>query len=237
MPLKRMLLMNGKPMLSIERELIQRIADHCKFWVDNPYLEAIADVEVELRSILDNPACIKCNDTGEADSGGAQPWGEGINIPCDCELPDHQHGKPVAWVNDQQLLLCSQSPREIWPENPMIHNLPRNIAGSALRTDYCNTPLFAGKTDSEACTSCDGSGEYIDAIGDWRGYCECQAGVVAKNRTYPPAPSSAELDIESAAKKLSECMDYPWQHMTDQGRQSMRDFAKLVIEAGAGVKP
>lgn len=143
-----MIAMTNKPMLSIDRELIQRIADHCKFWVDHPYLEAIADVEVELRSILDNPACIKCNDTGEADSGGVQPWGEGINIPCDCELPDHQHGKPVAWVNDQQLLLCSKSPRVVDPENPMMHNLPRNIAGSALRTDYCDTPLFAEQSVS-----------------------------------------------------------------------------------------
>jgi hypothetical protein len=32
------------------------------------------------------------------------------------------------------------------------------------------------------CTSCDGSGEYIDAIGDWRGYCSCPAGVALKNR-------------------------------------------------------
>lgn len=47
--------MTNKPMLSVERELIQRIADHCKFWVDHPYLEAIADVEVELRALLDNP--------------------------------------------------------------------------------------------------------------------------------------------------------------------------------------
>ncbi|CAB4149769.1 hypothetical protein UFOVP555_29 [uncultured Caudovirales phage] len=31
-----------------------------------------------------------------------------------------------------------------------------------------------------ACTFCDGSGEYIDAIGDWRGYCTCPAGVEAK---------------------------------------------------------
>jgi len=33
-----------------------------------------------------------------------------------------------------------------------------------------------------ACTSCDGSGEYIDAIGDWRGYCSCPAGVALKNK-------------------------------------------------------
>lgn len=59
--------------------------------------------------------------------------------------------EPTAWANDQQLLLCSKSPREVQPNNPMMHDLPRNIAGSALKTDYCNTPLFtrsdAGEID------------------------------------------------------------------------------------------
>ena len=32
--------------------------------------------------------CPKCNDTGMADSGGVQPWGDEIMIPCDCSLPD-----------------------------------------------------------------------------------------------------------------------------------------------------
>lgn len=40
----------------VSRETIRRIADHCKFWIDHPYLEAIADVEVELRALLDAPA-------------------------------------------------------------------------------------------------------------------------------------------------------------------------------------
>ena len=35
---------------------------------------------------------------------------------------------------------------------------------------------------SAVCTSCDGSGEYVDAIGDWRGYCSCHAGVALKNK-------------------------------------------------------
>lgn len=48
--------MTNKPMLSVERDLIQRIADHCKFWIDHPYLEAIADVEVKLRTLLDKPS-------------------------------------------------------------------------------------------------------------------------------------------------------------------------------------
>ena len=52
-------------------------------------------------------------------------------------------GEPVAWVNGEQLKLCAASPREVQPNNPMMHNLPRNIAGSALKTYYCNTPLYA----------------------------------------------------------------------------------------------
>ena len=36
--------------------------------------------------------------------------------------------------------------------------------------------------DADKCTSCDGSGEYIDAIGDWRGYCVCPAGVALENK-------------------------------------------------------
>ena len=47
---------NKQTIDGVSRETIQRIADHCKFWVDHPYLEAIADVEVEMRALLDKPA-------------------------------------------------------------------------------------------------------------------------------------------------------------------------------------
>lgn len=69
---------------------------------------------------------------------------------CAARLPAEQHqGEPVCWVNDQQLLLCSKSPRVDEPENPMTHNLPRNIAGSALQGEYCNTPLFRNTDTAE----------------------------------------------------------------------------------------
>lgn len=32
--------------------------------------------------------CSKCGGTGMADSGGVQPWGEPIEIPCDCPFGD-----------------------------------------------------------------------------------------------------------------------------------------------------
>ena len=37
--------------------------------------------------------------------------------------------------------------------------------------------------------------------------------------------------IEAAAKKLAECMDYPWEHMPEQGRANMRKQALSIIEA------
>lgn len=41
--------------------------------------------EIALASLEAEPvACPKCNDTGMADSGGVQPWGEPISVPCDC---------------------------------------------------------------------------------------------------------------------------------------------------------
>lgn len=32
--------------------------------------------------------CPKCNGTGMADSGGTQPWGEPIEIECDCMMEE-----------------------------------------------------------------------------------------------------------------------------------------------------
>jgi len=36
-------------------------------------------------------------------------------------------------------------------------------------------------------------------------------------------------DIESAARTLSECMDYSWGHMPEQGRAAMREYVALII--------
>lgn len=73
--------------------------------------------------------------------------------------------EPAAWANDQQLLLCSKSPREVQPNNPMMHNIPRNIAGSALKTDYCNTPLYTSPIATGAWQPLEAAGQIKQ--GDW----------------------------------------------------------------------
>ncbi|CAM6545434.1 ead/Ea22-like family protein [Enterobacter intestinihominis] len=50
----------------------------------------IAAQQHEIRTLLnalEGRPCPKCNDTGMADSGGTQPWGEPISVPCDCAAP------------------------------------------------------------------------------------------------------------------------------------------------------
>ncbi|MES0320303.1 DUF551 domain-containing protein [Citrobacter sedlakii] len=50
-----------------------------------PAEEAENLARIALASLEAEPvACPKCNDTGMADSGGVQPWGEPISVPCDC---------------------------------------------------------------------------------------------------------------------------------------------------------
>lgn len=62
--------MTNKPMLRVERDLVVSILENAK----QGYFSK--DHGDALRALLKNTACIKCNDTGEADSGGVQPWGE-----------------------------------------------------------------------------------------------------------------------------------------------------------------
>lgn len=56
------------------------------------YRERIADLEQRHHI----KPCPKCNDTGMADSGGTQPWGEPIEIECDCRQQDANTAELVA---------------------------------------------------------------------------------------------------------------------------------------------
>lgn len=62
--------MTSKTIDGVSRELLERIASHCKFWIDHPYLEAISDVEAELRALLAAPEAPRQD-----------------RLPCDVRLP------------------------------------------------------------------------------------------------------------------------------------------------------
>lgn len=46
-----------------------------------------------------------------------------------------------------------------------------------------------------------------------------------------------EMNIEAAAMTLAECTDYPWAHMPEQGRQSMRESAQRILLAAVPAAP
>lgn len=59
----------------------------------------IAAQQQEIRMLLnalERKSCPKCNDTGMADSGGTQPWGEPIEIECDCRQQDANAAELIA---------------------------------------------------------------------------------------------------------------------------------------------
>jgi len=56
------------------------------------------------------------------------------------------------------------------------------------------------------------------------------------SKVAAPAAGDARLpplNIEAAAKAMAECMDYPWAHMPEQGRATMREHAQTVIRAAS----
>lgn len=71
---------------------------------------------------------------------------------------------------------------------------------------------------------------------DWPEYKQCWGMIEARVSGEEAKPlSSPAFDYEKAARRLAHCMEYPWQHMPEQGRQSMREHAKSIIESALGV--
>ncbi|MCP2516789.1 hypothetical protein M5J07_17755 [Achromobacter mucicolens] len=67
-----------------------------------------------------------------------------------------------------------------------------------------------------------------------RGWNQCPREVSAS--VAAPAAGDARLpalNIEAAAKAMAECMDYPWAHMPEQGRATMREHAQTVTRAAS----
>lgn len=77
-----------------------------------------------------------------------------------------------------------------------------------------------------------------DEIGRLNTVVEQQKNLIASLRSelresysIDAAVQEEHLDLEAAAKKLAACMDYPWEHMPEQGCASMREHAKAIVSA------
>ena len=163
--------MTNKPMLSVERNplgisseaysVMLGMVEHCLniracMGMDEGFkdfdIEEEHDFVKELRALLDKASCIKCNDTGEADSGGVQPWGEGINIPCDCAPAAQHQGEPVAYTTVGMLEIAKRLP------------LTGRISAKSTKDERWNIPLFLGPTEQPAPLKI-GSGVTVENIG------------------------------------------------------------------------
>ena len=51
------------------------------------------------------------------------------------------------------------------------------------------------------------------------------------------ASEAVTCDVEAAAEKMAECMDYPWAEMPEQGRAHMRKFAQSVVDVALSAQP
>jgi hypothetical protein len=89
-------------------------------------------------------------------------------------------------------------------------------------------------TDEQLAAGVDQLKTVIAALGPDGASDESICGVVYDAMVHAaPQVEGVPQDIEAAAKKLAECMDYPWEYMPEQGRQAMRENAKSVLRAAA----
>lgn len=115
-------------MVSVPRELVERIADHCKFWKDHTYLEAISNIEDPLRTLLAPPA----EDVrAMVDEPVAwQFYQDGKWWNGDDRIKDHRHNTERAGYLTRELYAHAQR-KTVMPE-------PRKEWGSSEKLDLGN---------------------------------------------------------------------------------------------------
>ncbi|SAF44770.1 ead/Ea22-like family protein [Enterobacter hormaechei] len=162
-----------------------------------------------LLNALEGRPCPKCNDTGMADSGGTQPWGEPISVPCDCaappapvsvpdEIPKLKDGRGFKYVKDRVRYSVNYANGWNACRAAMLHGAERVTTGNKLpaigwlRADYQddnrglrgNAPLFVlGKKDPSTVWGLD----YVPLTSNSPvipdGVCPCCGRKQLKNRT------------------------------------------------------
>ena len=65
--------------------------------------DALAESRREVAALkaVQEPVCHICKGTGEMDHGGTYPWGEAINIPCECTTPPAAQRQWVGLTEDE----------------------------------------------------------------------------------------------------------------------------------------
>lgn len=132
---------------------------------------------------------------------------------------------------------------ELWQlhmQMPGQHKDPIDFARAVLAK--WGQPQAVAGGEPVACLVETGRGVMVWPIEDYEvacTYCDDDEFPVKLCAAPPPQAAREPLNLEqitAAAKKLAECMDYPWEYMPEQGRVEMRNHVVAVIEAVQGIQ-
>ncbi|EPE7178040.1 DUF551 domain-containing protein [Cronobacter sakazakii] len=175
--------------------------------------------------------CPKCGNTGLADSGGVQPWGEPILIECDCTAPPAPGADDDSLPYDPQIAEYEQMMEaeqaqadttaqqfeslagkavvpEGWKLMPMRLTAENGakgaLSGEFSETKFVNCPECFG--DGE-CETCDGSGRIeITVPVTWSTIKEIWAKGVEHFATSPQSPGNDHATVSGRWIPCSERM-------------------------------
>lgn len=152
--------------------------------------------------------------------------GQTMTEPTDAEIDEIYRSTFLAMPN-----VARQPPQTV---PPMVRDFAR-----AVLAKWGTPPAVAGEPDYATFALW-----YADHIGDENKPVR-DAALATYEAFAPTQPTQAQAgavpltpeQITAAAKKLAECMEYPWDHMPEQGRAEMRKHARAVIAAANGSPP
>lgn len=165
-----------------ERAIVEQMGDMAAFMREEgnrEHRQAMTNKPMFSVELLTCPMC-----AGRVREPAARPIGHGdvcFVVSCNCGLSFDGGQDIESAVRTWNRRAKPAAPHQGYPVNRLSYSQGdrRYVNGW---NDACShwEVRSAPEAHESECTSCDGSGEYTDAIGDWRGYCTCPAGVDAE---------------------------------------------------------
>ncbi|MDK1012721.1 DUF551 domain-containing protein [Cronobacter sakazakii] len=219
-------------MITISNERLEKLSEYdC---ADRYEVMSMATELLALRKEREkeeSAVCPKCGNTGLADSGGVQPWGEPILIECDCTAPpapgadddslpyDPQIAEYEQMMEAEQAQAGTTSQQfeslagkavvpEGWKLVPMRLTAENGakgaLSGEFSETKFVNCPECFG---DDECETCDGSGRIeITVPVTWTTIKDIWAKGVEHFATSPQSPGNDHATVSGRWIPCSERM-------------------------------
>lgn len=162
--------------ISVPVELLEDMLNPCADFATHERLRAILDNPVVESEFEPDAVCTESDGCPTEGAVLKRFWRENQPDPVLCEFYEAEDFPSLVRElvgHVAQLQEAAKRNVKPWEDTFPPTLLPAYIA-------RINAEQPAPVAHESECTSCDGSGEYTDAIGDWRGYCTCPAGVEAE---------------------------------------------------------